>query len=286
MANNHSSLGRLLAQLKQLKKVPPVIVFHGGSQEFDEIRFDANDYEVILENFSRYQKPKVAALTHFLPALAPFVYRQTKTYHLTEKVDPRENFIINSLTTKEWELQYKFFELELRDFLKWSNKVGTKLILINGPINLLQIPRAACLGAESLELEKVIASAEESFNRQDFKSAIEHLQKNRALGEAHPLYHYLLGKIFRNMENYPKAYDSFILAATLDCIPWRTNQVFNSIIQRLADQYGLTFIDFHQLVSVDLKNDLAFADEIFPTLSYYQNLLSILALEIKKELHL
>ena len=56
-ARKGEGLHRTLAKMKFLKRLPDVIVYHGGSEEFFEQRARTTSYRAILNNYKAHQDP-------------------------------------------------------------------------------------------------------------------------------------------------------------------------------------------------------------------------------------
>ncbi|MBF0367017.1 MAG: hypothetical protein HQK50_15695, partial [Oligoflexia bacterium] len=143
-ADNHQGLHRSLHLLKQLKKLPPVIVYHGASEELFEKKFFSKDSETILKNIDLYQDHRIQTLLHIFPKISKFLY--TLIDRVKMKALPSEDK--SDYTTKEamqaLEIGYKLYELELEELIQLAIAKHSQLILMTTPINFEVIPKKIC----------------------------------------------------------------------------------------------------------------------------------------------
>jgi hypothetical protein len=60
LAEKGEGLHRTLHRLKMLKALPPIIIYHGGSEELFEKSFLSSEYSAIMENIKIYEDFKLS----------------------------------------------------------------------------------------------------------------------------------------------------------------------------------------------------------------------------------
>lgn len=284
-SKEHENLARTLAKLKSLKKIPPVIVYLGASEEGYERRYDPRDLTRILKNFERYEDVKFQSLIMTTPILSRLIYTPIRRTLLGK--DPIKDS--TSYTAEGYqllaELNFKLFTSEVQDLINWAKENKTQLILNTTPINLETLPHQVC---ENTTTENLKTYQEEIMSRiakDDLKATLAELKElnQKIIGNA--LNFHLLGSVYLKMGQLSKAREEYIKAAAYDCSPWRTNPIHNIIIEKAAIQSNVRIVDFDRVVNQNLGQDVTFLSELYPQHIYYQqyvNLLSHKIMEILK----
>jgi hypothetical protein len=94
------------------------------------------------------------------------------------------------------------------------------------------------------------------------------------------------GQIAKSLAKRQEAKNSLEIAASLDCKNYRSTPIYNSILKKVANESGTLVFDFHELVYSSWGKNVLFESEIYPQNLYYQKLVNILSIKIKKVLKL
>ena len=279
-SKEHESIARTLAKLKSLKKIPPVIVYLGASEEGYERRYDPRDLPRILKNFERYEDVKFQSLIMTTPILSRLIYTPIRRTLLGK--DPVKDSA--SYTAEGYqllaELNFKLFTSEVQDLVTWAKENKTQLILNTTPINLETLPHQVC---ENTTTENLKIYQEEIMSRiakDDLKATLAELKElnQKIIGNA--LNFHLLGSVYLKLGQLSKAREEYVKAAAYDCSPWRTNPIHNIIIEKAAIQNNVHLINFDRLVNQNLGQDVTFLSEIYPQHVYYQQYINLLSQKI------
>lgn len=279
-SKEHENLARTLAKLKSLKKIPPVIVYLGASEEGYERRYDPRDLPRILKNFERYEDVKFQSLIMTTPILSRLIYTPIRRTYLGK--DPIKDSTSYTAEGHQLlaELNYKLFTSEVQDLINWAKENKTQLILHTTPINLETLPHQVC---ENTTTENLKIYQEEIMSRiakDDLKATLAELKElnQKIIGNA--LNFHLLGSVYLKMGQLSKAREEYIKAAAYDCSPWRTNPIHNIIIEKAAIQNNVRLVDFDRVVNQNLGQDVTFLSELYPQHIYYQQYVSLLSHKI------
>lgn len=285
-AQEHENLARTLAKLRALKKVPPVVIYHGASEELYERRFSVNDAKAVLKNFSKQENVKLMSLIITAPILSRLIYNPTKLVTLGPDIKRDDAQYSAEARQLQAELSFKIFQAELQDLIQWSKEHKTQLVLVSTPINLEALPHQVCDNTTSENLKSYQDELASRIAKDDFKLTSAELTEltQKIIGNA--LNFHMLGTVYLKTGQMARARQEFIKAAAYDCSPWRTNPIHNILIEKYARQENIHFVDFDKLVNKNLGLDATFISEIYPQHVYYQQITEILAQKIIEVLHI
>lgn len=279
-SKEHENLPRTLAKLKSLKKIPPVIVYLGASEEGHERRYNPRDIQAILKNFERYEDVKFQSLIMTTPILSRLIYTPIKRTMLGKE-------LVNDITTYTAEgqqllaeLNFKLFTAEVQELITWAKENKTHLILSTAPINLETLPHQVCENTTTENLKIYQEELMARIAKDDLKSTLAELKElnQKIIGNA--LNFHLLGSVYLKTGQFSKAREEYIKAAAYDCSPWRTNPIHNIILEKAAIQNNVPLVNFDKLVNQKLGQDVTFLSELYPQHIYYQQYIGILSQKI------
>ncbi len=277
-------LHRTLHQLRSLSQWPQILIYQGGSEEFSEKKFSHEEINKIRSNFNLYQNDKIETLLILKPWLSRIIYTPIKRTLLP--VVPEREDIGEEEYMKRLETELLLFEQQLLQLVRMSRDRNSLLILTTTPINLDEAPKKVCGFTTTSDMEAQIIELRQLMEAGNFKGA--HTMASKLImkysGNAELLF--LSGQIAKNMGNIQLAIDSLLMASAYDCLPWRSNEVHNSIIRKVALEQQVLFFDFAKLVEGDFNSNTTFFDEIHAQNLYYDKASEQLGLVIKSILKL
>ena len=279
-------LHRTLNKMRHLSRIPPVVIYHGGADEFYEKKFDpVRDYKGIRQNLLTYQKNKKSIWARQFPRLAAFfLYPFSFDIPLDDKplfnADKYEAFD----KQRQMELTYHFFKLEFGELLSFFNKGRSAFIVVPPPLNLERKPGEVCTNT-SIRLIRSRQKQLEAFLAQGAGAGMvamaERLVRDSP-GNAHSLH--LRGRTYKAVGKLQEAKASFYRAGAFDCDTLKGSIIFNKIMILMAEKRNLTVVDFNSMVNNDFGKEGLFVENLFPEKSYYQQLMSVLGREVTKAL--
>jgi hypothetical protein len=271
-STNHEGIHRTLSKLKLLKKFPPIIVFHGASEELYEKKFHISDDEKIKKNFTVYENDKLISLIITFPILSKYYYKRLHYIDLNSKIienieiySPKERLI-------QKQISFQLFNQEIKDLIELVKTNRSKLIFITTPINSLIAPKETCANSVTQNIQDAQSEIEKLLSLGQSKEAYADAVKLSAITTANANSFYLLGKAARSTGDLQVARIAFQKASVFDCRNWRGNAVYNAIILKEAKKNNLSVIDFDLEINSNEAIDSVFFDEIYPQNIYYQTL--------------
>lgn len=285
LARDNFGLHRTLHQLKGLTQWPQIVIYQGASEEFLETKFEISETKTISLNFKRYQDERIQTFLILYPWLSRLVYEPMKRTRLPEVPKLKEE-ISEAEYLKSLETELLLFEQQLIQMVDLSKDRGSLLILTTTPINLDIPPKRICQFTTVLELEKEILGLEQLMKAGNFKSAFQSSSKLIKQYTGNAKLYFLHGQIARKLNKIDQGKNSILESSAYDCMPWRANEVHNSIIRKVARQKQVPLFDFSLLVTKEWAVNTTYFDEIHPQNIYYERGMQQLGLVIKNILKL
>lgn len=274
-------LHRSLFKLKLLKKLPPIIIYHGASSELFEKTFSVSDSDAITKNFKAYDDEKIISLIITFPWLSKIFYKKMDYYELGA-IKEYKNRLSGLDKLREKEVAFKLFDYELRELIDLVKDKKSNLILITTPLNLEIEPVETCSQSTSNTVIEEQQLIEAMIKEGNYKSAYPKVIElaNETYSNAKSFF--LLGKVALGLGDLALAREALQKATVFDCANWRGNAVYNAIIKSTAKKRQVMMIDFDQYMASSLSKEGLFSDELFPQNIFYQNMFTELLEAIKK----
>lgn len=277
----NEGLFRTLHKLKMLNKLPPIVIYFGGTSELIEKKFAVEDKNRILKNFHTFDDEKLISLIITFPWLSKILY---KNVHYQDLAEFKEYKSVEAANAKlqEKELSFKLFEYEVKEFIDFIKDKKSSLIFITSPLNLEIEPKEVCAHAES---EDIIGAQQEIaslLQEGDFKTAYPKALELTEATFSNARSFYLLGKAALGLGDVKAAREALMKASVFDCQTWRGNAVYNSIIKTYAKKNQVNVVDFDMFMSSKLNEEGLFQDEFIPQNIFYQEMIKELGEILKK----
>jgi len=285
LAKNDHALHRTLHQLRSLVQWPQILIYQGASEEFNELKFNPKDSTIIKKNFDLYKDDRIETALMFYPWLSRIIYSPHSRIRLEEKPAllteiSEENYVARL------ETELLLFEQQLVQLVNLSKDRNTLLILTTTPMNLDIAPKKVCEFASTIDLEKDLIEISEQLTANNPKAAYatsSNLLKQYA-GNAQLFFTH--GQIANRLGRIDEAKKAMLQATAYDCSPWRTTEVYNSIIRKVARNHQIILFDFAKLLENQWNKNTTFFDELYPQNLYYDQGMKQLGLVIKQILKL
>lgn len=268
--------------LAKQNALPRVVVYMGGSSEFEEKRFYYQDLARIKINFALFQNERISSAIMLWPALSRLIYLPTTRVELTSAA----NRSTPHYTGKQWqevkEVAFKLYRYHLEEMGRIIRAHNSQLILVTTPVNLEHPPRRSCPHTESREISQKQGEILELFKQGRHKDAFIKAQKLSDISIANAHSSFLLGRAALEIGELSTARRALLHAVAVDCDQWQMNPVFNSLIIQNASRHDHFIIDFDRLLNLQLGQNVLFLDARTPQNLFYQQFSDILAREIRK----
>jgi hypothetical protein len=285
IAKEGKALHRTIHELKSLTKWPQILIYHGGSEEFREDKFKLEEVKKIKKNFDLFKDDRIETLLILFPQLSRLIYTPINKMVLDEEIPPTQD-LNEEAYLKRFELELILFEQHLNDLITLSRDRNALIILTTTPINLDIKPKASCSFTSNMDLEKAILETREELRNKNPKLAYNRSTLLIQKFPANASLHFLHGQISKRLGKIDEAVEHLLKASFYDCSSWRTSDVHNSIIRKVAEKQKVLLFDFAALTDREYSENVTFFDEIYPQNLYYEKAIEQLGLAIKSILKL
>ena len=288
LANPRAGLHRTLRSLESLDAWPKVMIYTGGSEEMAEETFRTSEISKIRRNFERYGDDRWRTLMMLWPESARLIYTPLVRQVLPDEVSLED--VNREVSEGEYqarlELSYRLYEMELVRLVELARAKNVTLLFMTVPINLDVPPRLTCSNSQSEEISREMEAIRALIREQNYKAAYPRAQELAASTLANAEVFFLHGQISYRMGRLEEAKKSLHAAAAFDCRAWRSNQVTNNIIRKVADEQRVTLFDFADMVDADWRQNATFFNEIYPQDLYYERAAKALGAVLRRMLKL
>jgi hypothetical protein len=284
-SRENEGLHRTYYKLSLLKKIPPLIIYHGGSSEWFDQKFDPKEKDKIFYNFKQFNNEKIISAIITFPDLSRAIYKKVTLFPqlgLNKNLKPITE---SDLDSKE--IEYKYYDQEIKELIDLVKRNHSNLIIITTPIKALSPPKEVCAISTTNAIVELQQEIENLLKEGNNKEAFTKAKALATTSMANAKSSYLLGLAAKNNSETKLAKEAFANANIFDCYNWRGNSVFNAILTRQANSYQIELIDFAKiLLNTEMQDENVYFDEIFPQNLYYNNLMGELTHSIKKYLNI
>lgn len=280
IAKDGYAIHRTLRDLKSLTKWPQIIIYQGASEEFKENKFIGAEVAKIKKNFALYSDDRIETAIILYPWLSRIIYEPIKQVTL-----PESPVFMEEITEQNYlgrlETELLLYEQQLLELVDLSKDRNSLLILTTTPLNLDISPKRVCEFTSTIELEKEIMDLRELLKNNDPKSAYSISSKLVKQYTGNALLLYIHGQISKRLGYIDEAQNALLEASSFDCDPWRSTEVYNSIIRKVAKDNQVILFDFAKMINSEWTQNTTFFDEIHPQNLYYEHGMKQLGLLIK-----
>lgn len=282
LTSAHEGLHRTLIKLRSLKPFPKVVLFHGGSEEYLEKKFETKDAEKILHNFKLYQKDSVQTALLFSQETSKFIYTPIERVKLTPDYNPSfENYPDQDLLARQ-EVMFKIYEKEFQELVEYTKAHDSILVVISTPLNLDIAPKRPCELADYSSFTDKKNELENLKKSGDFKSAYNLLMEIASDNQGNAEYFFELGQVLKSLSQKNEGIIEIEKSMAFDCKLWRGGEIYNVIQKRASAKAEIFYFDFSQMLKDQWGGNLTFFDEIYPQDFYYQKAVNVLGSMLKK----
>lgn len=285
LAKSGHALHRTLHELRSLVQWPSIVIYHGASEEFSELKFQPENAKVIKKNFALYADDRVETALMLYPWLSRFIYEP----HSRIKLEATPT-LLDEVTEENYvarlETELLLFEQQLIQLINLSKDRNSLLILTTTPLNLDIAPKKVCEFATTIDVEKELSIIGDQLKANNPKAAYASSSKliQQYAGNAQVFFTH--GQIANRLGLIDEAKKAMLQATAFDCNPWRTTEVYNSIIRKVARNHQVILFDFSRMLEKEWNKNTTFFDELYPQNLYYDEGMKQLGLVIKQILKL
>lgn len=285
VAKEGNALHRSLHELRSLNQWPQILIYHGGSEEFLETKFEISEIKKINTNFRRYADERVETALMLYPELSRFIYEPLQRVKLPPTAVVAET-LSEEAYLRRLETEILLFEQHLKQLAVMSKDRNTLLILTTTPVNLDIPPKRACGFTSTIDIDKEILELRKLLKENNPKGAYTRSTKLIEQYAGNPELMFIHGQIAARLGVMEEAVDSLLKASAYDCEPWRASELQNSIIRKVAKDHQVLLFDFAKLLEKEYPQGTTFFDELHPQNLYYEQGMKQLGMVIKSILKL
>lgn len=270
ISEENEGIHRTFRKLKQLKKLPKIVIYMGGTQELYEKKFRLSDRRAIYNNFGVYTNTFKISVILIFPFLSKILYQPTKFYILPPEPIQDERKYTGLQSQVRNELSFKFFQLEFQEMVKFINERGSSLIVITPPIKTDTQPHEICDNAKTEAIELFQNKMQNMIELNKYIEAIPKLKELAKNTVANSRSYHLLGKALYKAGRLKDAKDAFLKSHSFDCNPINGHIAYNAIIRGVYKQsQNFKLYDFDQRMSNLFGQDAVFYSDLYPQEIYY-----------------
>lgn len=285
-SKENESLARSLQKLKSLKKLPSLIIYHGGASEFFEKKFHLLDRTNILENFKKYENDQILSLLITFPDLSRMIYSNDQIIKISTEIKKDTTIYAEGERILAKDLLYKIYQYELRELLEFIKVNNSTLILITPPINYMLPPNEVCPEVNTNTIVETHQEVNDLLKNGDAKEAYGMIKElaNEVVGNAQT--QYLRGLAAISVGELAEAREALAMAVSFDCKPDRGDPIFNEIMKNEAKNALAFVIDFDLLGKSQIGVEPFFLNNVYPHNLYYKKINEEIFTTLKKILNI
>jgi len=270
----NEGIHRTLHKVQSLEKLPPIIIYMGGSSEFYEKLFHQRDINQIKDNFNKFRDPNVKSLLMLSKFFGQLIYSPLEMIKLKKEPTPWRSEAIklakgNGINAQMiYEIHYLLFSNLFKELVGHIKFRASNLITLTVPVKVTTPPAYVCENSTSesvIDFQISLTKALEKNQTKKYYSMAKNLTF-ASVGNAKSFY--LFGQFNENLGRTKNALFNYRLAHTFDCLQDRSNMIINKIIKDSSIKYGVNFFDFDELVHRDFGLDFIFLDHFRPQEKY------------------
>jgi hypothetical protein len=285
-ARSGEGVHRTIAKVRQLKKIPPIVIYMGGSQEQQEQKFHLSEKKKIIDNLNLERNTVISSLIMALPLLSKIAYTPIKYLTLESKLKEDTTYYDAAELQHLRVLSYRLYERELLELHQEVSSKGGILVVITSPANLELPPQRICLDFPTPDEDKTLKMVNQLLDKGDSKSAYTELKKLQHSTRINTQLNYLAGKVAISMGRFAVAQSHLKKAAIYDCGNKRGSPIYNIILKKFAGEQGVLLLDFDGQVNGHSRDNILFFDQVYPQPIFYHLLIDQLTNSITQLLQL
>lgn len=284
LATDNEGIHRTIEKIKSLEKLPPIVIYMGGTSEFYEDLYPKRLNKSLL-NLQIFQNDYVQTAVMIYPTLSRFLYSPEKIKLLSKEIKKRENK--NDIWFQRVaKSTFYFYELQLQELVEVINDKNSFPIFVRPPINYERKVNKICDNAVTDEITIEQNEISNLIEKGNIKEAYNKLIILNDLSVANAQTKYLLGKTLLSSGKIQESKKNYRLAKALDCDPTGAHPVINALISKIAKNQSVDLIDFDSLINQDFGRDILFLTDHSPQVIYWEKFVNTLTLKVKEALKL
>ncbi len=271
-----------LEKLKTLKKMPSLVIYHGGRDTLLNQKFNLRDFNILKKNLAITKDETLMTLAMAYPPLSRLIYHPLKKIEVSNQDNPYPKTLPPEAVLQIMDVLYQLYQMEVRELFTYLKEQDAKLWVIPQALNLLEPPHRVCENTIDLEQDNTIKKAQGLKESGQIKEAFNLVNDLVKTAKGNSKAYFFIGDVLMNMGNYKEAKKAYYQAMIYDCGLTRSNPIFLKILMEEAEKRQFKVIDFNRLVTNQLGHNPLFINDRDPQPLYYQQLSAIIKREFLK----
>lgn len=285
MAHPGENILKVKARLMALDKLPPIIIYMGGTSEFSEDLYP-QDLSSFSQNFKRFKNDYVSTLITLFPNLSKLIFLTDINKKITfENIKPFVSYS-DSWFQRVSEAIYYFYQEELYELADYIKEHKSNLVIVTPPVNIEKMPAKACdnsvideITINQFEIQKLIKE-----NQLKKAQTLALALDNNSTGNA--ITKYLVGKVLLETGKTKLATEFFKEAKALECSSNGANVIINEINKKVATNKSLNIVKFDEMLYQKIGEDSLFINDNVIQFIHWDILVNSLTNTLKEILQL
>lgn len=280
-AKSGEGLAHALAKVRSLKKVPLLLVYHGGLDELERKRFDTASLETIFRNISLTQDETILSTLYAAPILSRILYKPLHRVSLDASAPPYPRDLSSKLSMKTMEAFYNIYRWEAVEFTNYLKLNDFNFWFIPQAYNLTERPVRVCEATINLEVEKALDQADAYIKQGKTKDALAIIQPILTENKAHALALHTMGSLLVKRAKFKQARSAFFQGMIYDCGLTRANPLMLKILMEEVEKKDFKVINFNRMVTASVGRNILFERPRKPQSIYYERLMNEMVKEFQ-----
>ncbi len=278
-ARSGETLAHVLKKVKSLKKLPLLILYHGGLDEMDQARFDLESVKYIKKNITLTKNDGLLTTIISFPTLGRLLYWPHQKVKLPffsadEKalLSPLPSDLNPKKALESLEVFYEIYRWEARELFSHLKLRDARIWVIPQAFNLKVPPSRTCENSSNLETEKALKDASKLIISGKTKEAFSIVNAILQGNKTHARALYTMGNLMMKRGDFPSARRAYYQSMLYDCGLRRSNPLMLKLLLEQAEKKDFPIINFNEMVTNFLGKNILFEDLRKPQSIYYEKL--------------
>lgn len=288
-AREGETLAHVLRKVKALKKMPLLIIYHGGLDEMDQARFQLKNATPLKKNIDLTKNDGLLTTIISVPILGRLIYWPYEKYQLryfSEQEKPLLSPLPSDLepmkALRALEFFYEIYRWEARELFSYLKLKDARLWVIPQAYNLKVPPSRTCENSSNLDIESTLKEASNLIIQGHTKEAFSLVNGILQLNKTHARALYTMGNLMMKRGDFSSARRAYYQAMLYDCGLRRSNPLMLKLLLEEAEKKDFPIINFNQTVTNFLGKNILFQDLRQPQSIYYEQLTETLIKEFRR----
>ena len=252
-------------KISSLKKIPPIIIYIGGSSEFYEKLFNEKDIDKVKSNFDLFNDQNIKSLVMLSKYLGQLIYQPIETVYLGDTPISQRASLIKlakgngSRAQIYYELHYLIFKNIFSELVNLIKFKGSSIISLTTPVKVTNPPKYVCDNSVSQSIIDYQVSLQKALEKKQVKKYFSLARSLTQASVGNSKSFYIFARFNEFLGRTKNALYNYRLAHVFDCLQEQSNYILNQTIKkRYPLERVLTFMTLMKLFTETLGSTLFF----------------------------